>query len=120
MSEFVICGIIVAMLFFVVGLMSLNSSGTVAKIFMFGAVGWMIVVSFAVPPTEEYRGCLITYSYDTPEVAVVSTIFWLMLATSIVVFVWRAALNRRAVGKISYKIKSTPEHKTDEYYDDLL
>ena len=120
MSEFVIGGIIVAMLLFVVGLMSLKSSGTVAKIFMFGAVGWMIVVSFAVSPAEEHHGCLATYSYDTPEAVVVSTIFWLMLATSTVVFIWRAALNRKAVGKISDKIKSAPESKTNEYYDDLL
>ena len=95
MSEFsgmmVVSCIIIPVLIFIVGLASIKSSRFVAKMFMFGAIGWMLMVSFTIPLNVECHGCTkVTYSY-TPTAIVVSIIFWLMLVISIAVLVGQTA-----------------------------
>ena len=79
MSEFpgvaVVGGIIIPTLIFIVGLVSVKHSRTVAKMFMFGAISWTLVTSFAIPPIVEHHGCTeVTYS-DAPIAVAVSVIF---------------------------------------------
>ena len=124
MSEFsetmVVGCIIIPVLIFIVGLASIKSSRFVAKMFMFGAIGWMLMVSFTIPVNVEYHGCTkVTYSY-TPTAIVVSIIFWLMLAVSIAVLIGLTELNRKVINDIGGKNESKSKPREDEYYDDLL
>lgn len=125
MSEFsgmmVVSCIIIPVLIFIVGLASIKSSRFVAKMFMFGAISWTLVTSFAIPPIVEHHGCTeVTYS-DAPIAVAVSVIFWLMLAVSIAVLIGRTALNRKkTTNGIGGKIESKSKSGGDEYHDDLL
>ena len=124
MSEFsgmmVVSCIIIPVLIFIVGLASIKSSRFVAKMFMFGAISWTLVTSFAIPPIVEHHGCTeVTYS-DAPIAVAVSVIFWLMLAVSIAVLIGRTALNRKVINDIGGKNESKSKPGEDEYYDDLL
>lgn len=124
MSEFsgtmVVGCIIIPVLIFIVGLVSIKSRRFVAKMFMFGAISWTLVTSFAIPPIVEHHGCTdVTYS-DAPIAVAVSVIFWLMLAVSIAVLIGRTALNRKVINDIGGKNESKFKPREDEYYDDLL
>ncbi len=111
----VVSSIIVAMLLYAVGLMSVRSNRVAAKVFMFVAIGWILVTSFAIPPVIEHHGCTeVTYS-DTPMAVVVSVVFWSMLTVSIIILTKQHMQNK----KVIYKIEK-PESKKDEYYDDEL
>lgn len=99
----VVGSIIISILLFVVGLVSVRSSRTVAKVFMFIAIGWIFLTSFAVPPVEEQHGCLVTYSYDTPMAIIVSVVFWSMLAIMIVIRIWRVILSRKTFNGVDGK-----------------
>ena len=124
MSEFtgvaVVGGIIIPTLIFIVGLVSVKHSRTVAKMFMFGAISWTLITSFAIPSNVEHHSCTeVTYS-DAPIAVAVSVIFWLMLAVSIAVLIGQTALNRKVINDIGGKNESKSKPREDEYYDDLL